>query len=83
MKEKTWPYGTQYKAEVMTANKMLISVNAIEIDEAFIPIGHGVKPPPKEVEIGKIVFMKGGPTGGYWKWFPSMAQSPSPTQTDK
>jgi len=68
MREKTWPYGTEFKAEVMSANKTLIAVTA-DSGEAFLLMYHGVKDLPKEGEIGKIVFTKGGPTGGYWKWY--------------
>lgn len=75
MKTKTWPYGTEYKAEVMTVNKMLMAVHCPEIDEGFMLIGHGIKKLPKEGEIGKIIFTKGGPTGGYWQWQPA---SPPP-----
>jgi hypothetical protein len=81
MREKTWQYGTQYKAEVIIATKNILAVKA-ENDEGFIPMDHGVEELPKEGDLGKIVFMKGGPTGGYWKWFPSLATH-SPSKSDK
>lgn len=68
MQQKTWPYGTEIKVEVLSADKNLIAVRGIEIKEGFFLMGHGVKNLPAKGDQGKIIFTKGGPTGGYWQW---------------
>lgn len=71
MEKKVIPYGTEYQVEVESANERLITVIARSISEGFFLMGHGIKDLPKPGDKGKIVFTKGGPMKGYWKYYPS------------
>lgn len=62
---RTWPYGTEKKVKVEYASNALII--CVEGNEAFLLVRHAdIEIPCAGAEV-VIVFMEGGPTGGYWK----------------
>jgi len=71
MQKRTWTYGTELDVKVFSATKTDIVVICEKINEGFILVNHGVKDLPKKDDEGKIIFTKGGPTGGYWSWKPA------------
>ncbi len=71
MKEKIIEYGTTHEVEVDSATQKAILVIAPEIKEGFVLMGHGMQKLPKNGDKGKIVFERGGPKNGYWKFYPN------------
>ncbi len=70
MQEKIIEFGTTHKVRVEKAMKEAIIVTGLDINEGFVLMGHDMTALPKEGEEGKIVFERGGPKGGYWKYYP-------------
>jgi hypothetical protein len=69
MKQKIVAYGTTVDVTVRSADeKLILVVDANK--EGYILAGHGVKKRdlPAEGDQGRIVFTRGGPMGGYWKF---------------
>lgn len=67
---QAWPYGTRKEVEVFHvdySNRPAVMMCAKVGDEGYVLIG-GFPEGLKEGNRGEIVFTKGGPTGGYWKW---------------
>jgi hypothetical protein len=71
MHEKEIPFGTTHKVKVNSATKKMIVCVGTEINEGFILIGHDNNSLPSEGDEGTVVFTKGGPKGGYWKYIPN------------
>lgn len=71
MKQKVIEYGTTHDVEVDSVSAMLIVVIAPDIKEGFMLMGHGMQKLPNKGDKGKIVFEKGGPMNGYWKFYPN------------
>ena len=69
MISKKIDFGTVYDVTVIKASERVLFVNAKLINEGFIIIDHGLKVLPDLDSDGKIVFVKGGPAGGYWKFY--------------
>ncbi len=70
MKEKIVPFGETHPVYVLESSKSMIVVHATDVGEGFVLVGHGISDLPAKETKGKIVFEKGGPMGGYWKFYP-------------
>lgn len=75
MEERIIPFGTTHNVTVDSASVMMIVVIADEINEGFVLTGHGMEVLPKKDDKGTIVFERGGPLGGYWKYLPKKPDS--------
>lgn len=69
MKERVYEYGTEYTVRVDKSDKDMIIVICDEIKEGFVLLYHGMNELPSMGDVGKIVFTKGGPKKGYWKYY--------------
>lgn len=69
MQEKIIPFGEEHPVKVISSDKNMITCHATDNNEGYILLGHGMEQLPKIGEIGKIVFEKGGPKGGYWQYY--------------
>jgi len=74
MNSRTWPYGTKYPVRVLEVHRpghsvVLFCVTAELPGEGFIVAdGPNSYPGIYAQDSGEITFMKGGPTGGFWKF---------------
>ena len=77
MNTRTWPYGTRRVCKVLEDNprvvregKAPVSILVVEDDanEAHIIIDGARDVAIAANATGEIVFTKGGPMGGYWKF---------------
>lgn len=71
---RTWPYGTTKGAKVLDVQHTpsgRIKVLVLEADdgEGHILVENAAQTPGVQAgDVGQIVFTKGGPTGGYWRF---------------
>lgn len=71
MLERTWAYGTTRLAKVLSREKAslgdkIVDVLVIEDDHNEGHILLGTSSIGEPGDVGSIVFMRGGPNGGYW-----------------
>jgi hypothetical protein len=67
MKTRTWPYGTTRTAKVIEAGTQVNPVEDSE-NEGHVLMNGAQDDTAKVGDTGKLIFTKGGPTGGFWKF---------------
>lgn len=84
MLTRTWPYGTVKRGRVLrvddTTTHTILTVEEIDPTAGdkggFILIDRRGDAIAKPGDMGTMVFTKGGPTGGYWKFTPDPGTTP-------
>ncbi len=70
---RTWPYGTKHRGRVLRTEKQGNTSAQFVEDltakrEGHILVGSAGDRTANDGDEGDLVFMQGGPTGGYWKF---------------
>lgn len=69
--QRTWPYGTTKTVRVLDVNSTVAGLQVVccyeqATGEGFLLLRRCKEQKPRPNEEREIIFIEGGPTGGYW-----------------